>query len=88
VKVLSIALRSIGYKLVEPQGTFYLFPKSPLENDLEFVEILKKQLILAVPGTGFYKKGYFRLSLCLDLEKIKRSIDGFGLAYKESLAKL
>jgi aspartate aminotransferase len=82
VETLAGSLKDIGYNLVDPQGTFYLFPESPLRDDQEFVEILKKELILAVPGTGFSTPGHFRLSLCLDLKKIKRSIDGFRRAYK------
>ncbi|MDR2300915.1 MAG: pyridoxal phosphate-dependent aminotransferase [Deltaproteobacteria bacterium] len=87
VTTLARALRDIGYDLVDPQGTFYLFPKSPVEDDLAFIETLKKELILAVPGSGFSKPGYFRLSLCLDLDKINRSIDGFKRAYHASLAQ-
>ncbi|MDR2386424.1 MAG: pyridoxal phosphate-dependent aminotransferase [Deltaproteobacteria bacterium] len=88
VNSLAGALRGIGYDLVDPQGTFYLFPKSPMKDDLAFIEVLKKELILAVPGSGFSRPGYFRLSLCLDLDKINRSIDGFKRAYHASLAQL
>lgn len=87
VVTLAGALKAIGYELVEPQGSFYLFPKSPLKDDLAFVELLKKELILAVPGAGFSKPGYFRLSLCLDLDKINRSVEGFKKAYEACLKR-
>ncbi|MDR1309954.1 MAG: pyridoxal phosphate-dependent aminotransferase [Deltaproteobacteria bacterium] len=83
-RMLREALAGMGYRVVEPEGTFYLFPESPLADDLAFVEILKKQLILAVPGTGFGTKGFFRLSLCLDEDMIGRSLVGFGKALEES----
>jgi aspartate aminotransferase len=83
---LAGALKAIGYNLVKPGGTFYLFPESPIKDDLVFVEFLKKELILAVPGTGFSRPGYFRLSLCLNLEKIIRSIEGFKRAFDAGLA--
>jgi aspartate aminotransferase len=85
VETLTGALRSIGYNIVPTQGTFYLFPESPIKDDLAFVDLLKKELILAVPGKGFFKPGYFRLSLCLNLDKINRSIDGFERAFKASI---
>jgi aspartate aminotransferase len=83
VDVLGQALKTIGYELSEPAGSFYLFPKSPIPDDLEFVEILKKELILAVPGTGFSRPGHFRLSLCLDQKKIERSVEAFRSAYEK-----
>jgi aspartate aminotransferase len=82
VRTLSRGLREIGYKVSETQGTFYLFPESPVPDDFGFVETMKKELILAVPGSGFSRPGHFRLSLCLDAEKIKRSLPGFERAIK------
>jgi aspartate aminotransferase len=79
-KLLSEALTEIGYELVRPQGTFYLFPKSPVSDDMIFVDILRDELILAVPGTGFARKGYFRLSLCVDEHMIQKSIIAFSRA--------
>jgi aspartate aminotransferase len=73
-------LTKLGYKLVQPEGTFYLFPKSPIPDDLAFIDILREKRILAVPGTGFSRPGYFRLSLCLNEEMIAKSISGFAAA--------
>jgi aspartate aminotransferase len=82
--ILVTELARLGYELVKPEGTFYLFPKSPIEDDLAFIDILREQLILAVPGTGFGRSGYFRLSLCLNEAMIKASIPGFAKAFAKA----
>ena len=65
-----------------PKGTFYFFPKAPGGDDLAFVERLKEQLVLAVPGSGFGGPGYFRLSFAVPDEVILRSREGFIKALK------
>jgi aspartate aminotransferase len=79
-RFLSDALSALGYVLTKPQGTFYLFPESPIPDDLAFTEILRGELVLAVPGSGFARPGYFRLSLCLDEAMIRRSVPAFARA--------
>jgi aspartate aminotransferase len=79
-KLLTEALQKAGYTLVKPEGTFYLFPRSPIPDDLKFTDILRDELILAVPGRGFGRSGHFRLSLCLDEALIQDSIPGFARA--------
>ena len=66
-----------GFKLVKPQGAFYLFPESPIADDVEFVRILQQYKILAVPGSGFSGPGHFRLSYCVDDATIERSLPIF-----------
>jgi len=78
------ALTGYGYECVKPEGAFYLFPKSPLENDIEFVALLQKRLILTVPGTGFGGPGYFRIAYCVSDETIEGSLKGFQEALKEA----
>jgi len=78
--LLCPALRSFGYELEDPEGTFYAFPKSPLKDDVAFVEVLQKQNILCVPGSGFGMPGYFRIAYCQDDELIRRSLPGFEAA--------
>lgn len=75
-------LKSLGYDFIEPKGTFYLFPKAPGGNDLEFVNKLKEYKILTVPGRGFGLKGYFRIAFCVDDSVIERSFEGFKKAIK------
>lgn len=78
------ALREIGYDCVEPQGAFYMFPRSPLADDREFVALLQSKLVLAVPGVGFGMPGHFRLSFCVDDRTLEGSIQGFREAFKEA----
>ncbi len=73
-------LFAAGYEFAVPEGAFYLFPKSPIENDIKFVGILKEQNILAVPGTGFGGPGHFRLSYAVPEKIIKGSFEGFKKA--------
>jgi aspartate aminotransferase len=75
--LLCDGLKSAGYEFVMPKGAFYLFPKSPLEDEVEFVNLLKEELILAVPGSGFGSPGYFRIAFCVDDNTIIKSLPGF-----------
>jgi aspartate aminotransferase len=74
------ALTSMGYEVTKPQGTFYMFPKTPIPDDLAFVRRLMEEGILAVPGAGFGRSGYIRLSLTIPIESIERSLPGFERA--------
>ena len=71
-------LSDMGYSIVKPQGTFYMFPKSPLEDDVAFVRELLQWRVLTVPGRGFDSPGHFRISFCVDDRTIEGSLDGFG----------
>jgi aspartate aminotransferase len=75
------ALERIGYQLRRPEGTFYLFPRSPLADDIAFIRLLADEGVLGVPGTGFRRPGYFRLSFTVPLDTIERSIPAFERAF-------
>ncbi len=75
-------LSSIGYEIAKPEGAFYMFPKSPVDDDIKFVNILKDNLVLVTPGSGFGKPGYFRISFCVPMETIEKSIPKFETAFK------
>ena len=75
-----------GYQVVKPQGAFYFFPKSPLEDEVEFVKKLADKKVLVVPGRGFGLPGYFRISYCLPDSVIEGSIAGFEKTYHECQA--
>ena len=66
-----------GFQVTKPQGAFYLFPRSPLAEDVEFVKELQQYRILAVPGSGFSGPGFFRLAYCVDDATIERSLPIF-----------
>ena len=59
-------LISLGYQVTKPTGAFYMFPKSPIEDDVAFADIMLKHNVLIVPGSGFGTPGYFRLSYCVE----------------------
>ncbi len=80
--LLAGALARIGYEVTRPDGAFYLFPKSPIPDDIAFIRMLLKEGVLAVPGSGFGRGGYFRLSLTVPLETVQGSISGFERAFK------
>ena len=79
-EMLCEGLAGFGYEFVKPSGTFYLFPRSPIPDDVEFVDALKEQRILVVPGTGFNGPGYFRIAFCVDDSVIKNALPGFERA--------
>ena len=80
--LLSNALTSMGYQLVKPEGAFYLFPRTPVEDDVAFVTALQKENILTVPGTGFGGPGHFRIAYCVSDQVIEKSLPGFERTIK------
>ncbi len=58
------ALARGGYEVVAPQGAFYLFPRVPRADgdDVAFVRDCVEERLLVVPGRGFGKPGWFRMS--------------------------
>ncbi|HAP93794.1 MAG TPA: pyridoxal phosphate-dependent aminotransferase, partial [Desulfotomaculum sp.] len=81
-------LSALGFEMVKPKGAFYLFPRSPLADDLEFVQAAKKYNILVVPGSGFGLRGYFRLSYSVPRQTVINSLPAFtALAAELGLKK-
>jgi aspartate aminotransferase len=73
-------LVEMGYSVLKPRGAFYLFPKSPIEDDVAFVDELRQWNVLVVPGRGFGTPGYFRASYCVEDRTIEGSLAGFRKA--------
>jgi len=73
-------LARMGYEVSRPEGTFYIFPKTPIPDDIAFVRLLAQEGVLGVPGAGFGRSGYFRLSLTVPMDTIERSVAGFERA--------
>ena len=73
-------LADAGYEFNIPEGAFYLFPKSPIPDDVKFLNVLKAELILAAPGAAFGAPGYFRLSYAVPDATIEGSFGGFRRA--------
>ena len=76
-------LKGLGYECTKPEGAFYLFLKSPIEDDVEFCELGKKYNILMVPGKSFACAGYVRLSYCVSHDTIVNSLPAFGKLMEE-----
>lgn len=67
-------LTALGFTVVRPGGTFYIFPKALEEDAVAFCEKAKKYDLILVPGDSFGCPGYFRMAYCIDTEKVKRSL--------------
>lgn len=78
-------LKECGFDCIKPEGAFYLFVKSPVENEKEFCEAGKKYNILMVPGSSFACPGYVRLAYCVSYETIVNSLPKFAELAKEYL---
>lgn len=70
-------LTEAGYECVRPEGAFYLFVKSPVEDEKVFCETAKKHRILIVPGSSFGCPGYVRIAYCVAYETIVNALPGF-----------
>lgn len=82
------SLREYGFQCIKPEGAFYLFVKSPVEDEKEFVAAAKKHRILIVPGTSFACPGFVRIAYCVSYETIRNSLSGFqALAEEFGLTK-
>lgn len=78
--LMAKVLTDAGVEFIMPKGAFYFFPKAPGGDDTKFVDALLKERILAVPGRGFGRAGYIRLSCSVDEKIIARSAEGFKRA--------
>ena len=76
-------LTKLGFTCVKPEGAFYLWLKSPEEDERQFVEKAKKYNILMVPGRSFACPGYVRLAYCVSYEKIVKALPEFAKLAKE-----
>lgn len=81
--LLCDGLASVGYQVYRPEGAFYLFPKTPIADDVRFANALQKRRILTVPGSGFYGPGHIRIAYCVDDATIAGAIEGFGEVWRE-----
>ncbi|GAB4361396.1 MAG: pyridoxal phosphate-dependent aminotransferase [Deltaproteobacteria bacterium] len=70
-------LTDAGFRVVPPGGAFYLFPASPGDDEMEFLAAAREEGILLVPGTGFGRRGYFRIAFCVAPEVVRGSLPGW-----------
>jgi aspartate aminotransferase len=74
-------LIDIGYSCVKPQGAFYVFPRTPIPDDVAFVRMLAEEGVLTVPGSGFGMAGHIRVSLTVERDTVVRALPGFARAF-------
>ena len=86
--LLCASLNAMGYHAPCPQGSYYVFPKTPLPDDVAFIRLLQSEGILAVPGSGFGRSGYMRLSLTISRDDLERSLAGFERAMRNARNQL
>ena len=77
-KLLCEGLAAAGYDFETPAGAFYLFPRTPIADDVIFVRELQDELILVVPGSGFGGPGHFRIAYCVEDATIVNALPGFA----------
>ncbi len=83
MNLLYDALTGMGFKVVKPGGTFYIFPKALEEDACAFCMKAKKYDLILVPSDNFGVPGHFRMAYCIDTEKVKRSIPVFEKFVRE-----
>jgi aspartate aminotransferase len=77
-------LTRIGYRCVKPQGAFYVFPQTPIPDDVAFVRLLAEEGVLTVPGSGFGMPGHIRISLTVEKDTVVRALPGFERAFTKA----
>lgn len=82
-RALYEGLTKLGFTCIKPQGAFYLWVKSPVEDEAEFVAAAKKYNLILVKGSAFGCGGYVRIAYCIPNEKIIRSLDAFAKLAEE-----
>lgn len=76
-------LTGLGYRCVKPEGTFYLFVKSPEPDEERFVARAKRYGLVLVAGSTFACPGYVRIAYCVKPEVIERSLPAFARLAEE-----
>ena len=85
-KIFCSILNDAGFIFTPPKGAFYVFPQTPIADDVKFCAILQEEKILAVPGTGFGSPGHIRLAFCVPDDVIRRSAEGFKKSILRALS--
>lgn len=76
-EILCRELKAMGYEFIEPQGAFYMFPKSLEPDDKAFCAAAKEFRLLLVPGSTFMGPGHFRLAFCVSRKTVEDSLESF-----------
>lgn len=74
MNIIYDTLVSLGFEVVKPGGTFYIFPKALEEDSVAFCQKAMKYDLVLVPGDSFGCPGYFRMAYCVETEKVQRAM--------------
>lgn len=77
MNILYRELTALGFRCVKPGGTFYIFPKAPIDDAKKFCKDALKYDLCLVPSDSFGCPGYFRIAYCIQTEKVERSLEAF-----------
>ena len=83
MNILYDELTKLGFEIVRPGGTFYMFPKAPEPDAAAFSRKALEYGLVLVPSDSFGVPGYFRMAYCTDTQKVVRSLDAFGRLVRE-----
>jgi len=87
MNILYDELVALGFEVVRPGGTFYIFPKALEDDAVAFCNKAKEYDLILVPSDSFGVPGYFRMAYCIDTEKVERSISALRKFVKECYGK-
>ncbi len=76
-------LVELGFEVVRPGGTFYIFPKALEDDAVQFCKKARRYNLILVPSDSFGVPGYVRMAYCIDTEKVKRSLPALERFVKE-----
>jgi aspartate aminotransferase len=80
------ALRDLGYETTNPEGTFYVMARAPIDDDEAFAELLARHGALVLPGSVVEVPGWFRISLTASDEMVERGLASFRSAWEAARA--
>ncbi len=87
MNILYKELTALGFEVVKPGGTFYIFPKALEEDSIAFCNKALKYDLVLVPADSFACPGYFRMAYCIDTDKVERSIAALKRFVKEEYGR-
>ena len=88
-EIVEETLKKLNIEYIQPEGTFYIFPKIPDGIDeMTFCKTMVKNFIVIVPGSAFGQEGFYRMSLCLLPENVKKGMEQFEKKKKKTLEEL
>ena len=73
MELIYAELKRLGFEMVKPDGTFYIFPRSLEPDAVAFCQKATQYDLVLVPGDSFGCPGHFRMAYCIDTEKVQRS---------------